>query len=521
MSQSLFDVLIIGAGPGGYVCAIRCAQLGLKTAVIDKNPRLGGTCLNIGCIPSKALLESSQHYQFLKQGHLKEHGIETASVSLRLGQMMRRKEKIVQSLTQGIAFLFKKNKITFFQGKATLLGFEQKATAKTEAKATVKAMAKTKAKAKVFAVEVSSTQKKKSKLYGKKVVLATGSVPFELPFLPFDEKQVVSSTGALALPEVPQTMTVIGGGYIGLELGSVWSRLGSEVTVIEAGPRIASTMDREMSQHLQQILEKQGLRFLLETRVEGVESHQPLELIYQTTKNPDKKQSQNQKQNQKQSQSQSQSQSQNQNQRQRADVVLVAVGRRPFTQGLGDLKALGIQCEPEGSLCVDKQYQTTCPDVYAIGDLIHGPMLAHKAEEEGVAVAEILAEGAAYVNYKTLPSVIYTWPEAASVGKTEEQLLAQGQSYKKGSFPFMASGRAKALGHTDGWVKVLADAETDRLLGVHILGPHASEIIAEATVAMEFSATSADLACSFHAHPTLAETLREAALDVHRRARQK
>ena len=512
MSQPFFDVLIIGAGPGGYVCAIRCAQLGLKTAVIDKGPRLGGTCLNIGCIPSKALLESSQHYQALQQGHLKEHGIQTGSVQLHLGQMMKRKEKIVQTLTQGISFLFQKNKITFFQGEATLLG-----STRTE---------------KGFAMDVhfqkgeKGKTGEKGKLYGKKVVLATGSVPTELPFLPFDEKQVVSSTGALALTKVPKTMTVVGGGYIGLELGSVWSRLGSQVTVIEAGPRIASTMDREMSQHLQKILEKQGLQFLLETHVVGKEEREEETKAEKKGKRKEKGKKENAKGSSSPSSLQPlqliyQAKNQKQKQRQRAEVVLVAVGRRPLTQSLGNLADLGIQYEPNGALRVNGQYETTCPHIYAIGDLIHGPMLAHKAEEEGVAVAEILAEGVAYVNYKTLPSVIYTWPEAASVGKTEEQLCAEGLAYKKGSFPFMASGRAKALGHTEGWVKVLAHAKTDHLLGVHILGPHASEMIAEATVAMEFSAKAMDLACSFHAHPTLAESLREAALDVHQRARQK
>ena len=476
MSQNTFDVLIIGAGPGGYVCAIRCAQLGLKTAVIDKGDRLGGTCLNIGCIPSKALLESSEHYYSLQQGHLKEHGIETHSVQLQLGSMMKRKEKIVQQLTEGIAFLFKKNKITFFQGKASL-------------------------KEDAGLVEVHPNRGKAFQLQGEKVVLATGSVPIELPFLNFDGKKIISSTEALSLTKVPKKMVVIGGGYIGLELGSVWSRLGSKVTIIEAGSRIASTMDGEMSQHLKKILEKQGIQFLLETKVEGQKKGaSQVQLLYRQA---------HQKQKQKQKQSID------------ANVVLVAVGRRSLSTSLGPLQSLGIECEANGFVKVNEQYETTCPNIYAIGDLIQGPMLAHKAEEEGVAVAEILAKSVAYVNYKALPGVIYTWPEAASVGKTEEQLQELGENYKKGSFPFVASGRAKALGCTEGWIKVLAHAETDRLLGVHILGPNASEVIAEATLAMEFSATAADLACSFHAHPTLAEGLREASLDVHKRARQK
>jgi dihydrolipoamide dehydrogenase len=468
MSDMQFDVVFIGAGPGGYVGAIRAAQLGLKTAIIEKDKTFGGTCLNVGCIPSKALLESSEHYA-ATQHDLGKHGIEASGVKLNLGTLLERKDKIVKDLTQGIAFLMKKNKITTFNGLGKVVGPNQ--------------------------VEVTMANGLKPVVTTKNIVLATGSSPIELPFLKFDEKRVVSSTGALSLSSVPKRMAIIGAGVIGLEMGSVWSRLGAEVTFIEFADKIGGMMDGSSMTMFQKILQKQGFKFLLKTKVVGADiSDKEIVIKYESgTENSTSL---------------------------AADVVLVAVGRRPFTEGLG-LQDLGIETDKGGRVIVNHHYQTgKFANIYAIGDIIQGPMLAHKAEEEGVAVAEIIAGQAGHVNYNTVPGVIYTWPEVASVGMTEEQLKEKNIPYNSGTFPFVANGRAKALGYTEGQAKVLAHATTDKILGVHIVGPKASELIGEAVVAMEFGGSAEDLARSFHAHPTLSEVVREAALNVDKRARQ-
>jgi dihydrolipoamide dehydrogenase len=462
-----FDVVVIGSGPGGYVCAIRAGQLGLKTAIVEKDKTLGGTCLNVGCIPSKALLESSEF--FLEAQHnLALHGVKTSKVDLDLPVMMGRKEKIVKDLTQGVAFLMKKNKVEVFKGFGKVLS--------------------------AGLVEVSGEGEKKQ-IKAKSIILATGSVPVELPFLKYDEKKIVSSTGALALSEVPKEMIVVGGGVIGLELGSVWMRLGSKVTVIEFGETLAAMMDQQSIGVLQKTLSKQGMQFLPKTKVTG--SKMVGDKVELSFENRDDGKLGSMK----------------------ADVVLVSTGRKPFSEGLG-LEELGVQKDKLGRVIVDPHFQTNIPGIYAIGDLIPGPMLAHKAEDEGVAIAEILAGQPGHVNYQTVPSVIYTHPEVASVGLTEEECKASGLKYKVGTFPFIANGRAKALGDTDGMVKIIADAETDRILGGHIVGPRASELLGEIIIAMEFGGSSEDLGRSFHAHPTLNEVVREAALAVDKRARQ-
>ncbi len=472
-----FDLVIIGAGPGGYVAAIRAAQLGLKVAVIEKESTLGGTCLNVGCIPSKALLDSSEHY-YAAHEEMDQHGVILSGVQLDLAKMMSRKSKIVQDLTSGIAFLFKKNKITSLRGMGTLQNDHE--------------------------VEITDPNGNKTRVTGKNILLATGSTPNELPSLKFDGQFIISSTEALSLNKVPAKMVVVGGGVIGLELGSVWMRLGSDVTVIEYTDRICGTMDLKLSKKLQQILAKQGMKFILEAKVSGAAlnaknpSTAPLHVQYELLKVEDASQK---------------------NQQIPADVVLVATGRKPHAEGLG-LSQVGIKQDPRGFVLVDAHFRTHIPHIFAIGDLIPGPMLAHKAEEEGVAVAEIIAGQAGHVNYDTVPSVVYTWPEMASVGKTEEELQKLNIKFKAGSFPFSANGRAKALNCTEGSVKILADSTTDQILGVHILGPRASDMIAEAVVAMEFSSSAEDLARSFHAHPTLSEVMREAALAVNGQARQ-
>ena len=465
----VFDVVYVGSGPGGYTGAIRAAQLGLKTAVVEKDATFGGTCLNVGCIPSKALLDSSEHFSVT--GHeLKAHGVVVeGSVKLDLPTMMARKDKIVKDLTGGVAYLFEKNKITSFQGLGKLLSAKQ--------------------------IEVTATDGTKTLVETKNIVLATGSVVNTLPNLPFDGKNIISSTEALKIPAVPKHLIVIGGGVIGLELGSVWLRLGAKVTVLEYFDRLCPSLDIQMTKKLESVLRKQGMEFMFQVKVTGAKvkesgvdvSFEDLEKKSETSIE--------------------------------GDIVLVATGRKPFSEGLG-LEALGIEKDKRGVVTVNSHFETNLAGVYAIGDLIRGPMLAHKAEEEGVAVAEILAGRAGHVNYETVPSVIYTWPELASVGATEEELKAKSVEYKVGTFPFSANGRAKAMGNTDGLVKVIADAKTDRLLGVHILGPRASDMLAEAVVAMEFGGSSEDLARSFHAHPTLSEIVREAALNVDKRARQ-
>lgn len=466
MSDAQYDVVIIGSGPGGYVCAIRAAQLGLKTAVIEKDKTYGGTCLNVGCIPSKALLESSEYLSYAVH-EFENHGINIGSVKVSLEKMMERKNKIVKDLTGGIAFLFKKNKIDGYKGIGKI--------------------------AKPGVVEVKGDEGTKT-LEAKSIVIATGSVPTELPFLKFDEEKIVSSTGALALQKVPKQMLVVGGGVIGLELGSVWMRLGAEVTVLEYADKICPFMDQGTISHLRKSLEKQGMKFITKAKVTGSNVGKTVELTYEDMNdNSTKKIS--------------------------GDVVLVSTGRRPYTTGLG-LEEAGVAMDKAGRVVVDDHLRTNVPGIYAIGDCVQGPMLAHKAEEEGVAIAEQIAGQAGHVNYNTVPSVIYTYPEVASVGLSEEQCKEKGIAYNIGSFPFSVNGRAKALGMTEGVCRIIADANSDKIIGGHIVGTRASELLGEIVIAMEFGGSSEDLARSFHAHPTLNEVVREAALGVSKRIRQ-
>lgn len=480
--ENQFDLVVIGSGPGGYVGAIRASQLGLKTAVIEKDKGLGGTCTNVGCIPSKALLESSERYSAI-QHDMSAHGITVGSVKFDLPTMMTRKDKVVGSSNSGIQFLFKKNKVAHFFGFGKIL--------------------------KAGIVEVTASDGSKQTLNAKHIMIATGSAPAELPFLKFDEKTIVSNTGALALASVPKNLLVVGGGVIGLELGSVWNRLGSNVTVIEFADRISPTMDKEAMDVLQKALAKEGVKFMLSTKVTGSQSKgNQVSLDFEVMKDVAANSGMGVVEGKGGTKAQL-----------TGDVVLVATGRRAFTNGLG-CEEVGIQKDPQGRIQVDHHYQTNIPGIYAIGDVIAGPMLAHKAEEEGVAVAEILAGQAGHVNYLTVPSVIYTHPEVASVGLTEEQCKAQGLEVNVGKFPFMANGRARAMNETDGFVKIIADRKTDRILGGHIVGPKAGELLGEIIVAMEFGGSSEDLARSFHSHPTLSETIREAALAVEKRQRQ-
>jgi dihydrolipoamide dehydrogenase len=465
----VFDVIVVGAGPGGYVAALRAAQLGFSVACVEKRPSLGGTCLNIGCIPSKALLDSSELYH-LARHRFAGHGIKAAKLELDLAAMMSRKDKVVKELTGGVAFLFKRSKITTVFGAGRL--------------------------ARPRRVEITLADGKTSVLEAAKaIILATGSVPIELPYLKFDGKTLVGSTEALSFDRVPENLVVVGGGYIGLELGSVWQRLGSQVTVVEFLSNIVPSADREMGQLLHKSLQKQGITFLLESKVTGAKSEKGKATVVVTIEGKDGKAS-----------------------TVPADKVLVSVGRKPNIHGLG-LEQAGVSHDAKsGRVEIDERFQTSVPGVYAIGDLVRGPMLAHKAEDEGVAVAEILAGKAGHVNYEVIPSVVYTWPELASVGKTEEELKAAGTTYRVGKFPFLANGRAKAMDETEGWVKVLADERTDRVLGIHIFGPRASDMIAEAAAVMEFAGSAEDIARTCHAHPTLSEALREASLAVDSRA---
>jgi dihydrolipoamide dehydrogenase len=460
-----YDVLVIGAGPGGYVAAIRAAQLGMSVACVEKQATLGGTCLNVGCIPSKALLDSSELYAQAKT-HFDRHGIQVGDLRLDLAAMLARKDRVVKGLTDGVAFLFKKNKITSYVGSGRLMG---------EGK-----------------VAVKSASAEEIILEAKHILLATGSEPVTLPSLPFDGTSIVGSTEALAFDRVPQHLIVVGGGYIGLELGSVWNRLGAKVTVLEFLPRILPLSDGEIAELLHRSLIKQGLTFHLETKVTGAGTQGGQVVVDAMHKGQDV--------------------------RFQGDKVLVAVGRRPFTKGLG-LREIGIQAdERTGRIAVDENFHTTVKGVYAIGDLIDGPMLAHKAEEDGIACVERLAGMKTHVNYDTVPSVVYTWPEVASVGPTEEQIKASGRDYRVGRFPFSANPRARCMDETEGLVKMIADAKTDRLLAVHIIGPRASELIAECVTVMEFAGSAEDIARTCHAHPTLSEAVREAALAVDRRA---
>ncbi|CAN5721431.1 dihydrolipoyl dehydrogenase [soil metagenome] len=471
----VFDLVVIGGGPAGYTGAIRAAQLGMKVAIVEKRGTLGGTCLNVGCIPSKALLESSEHFSMAAHGDFALHGLKMAKIELDLKAMMDRKEKIVKSLTDGVAYLMKKNKITYYAGMGKLVS-------KTS-------------------VEVKLNDGGKvEKLETKNVMLATGSVVAELPFAKVDEKMIVSSTGALELDKVPKHLIVIGGGVIGLELGSVWMRLGAEVTVIEFAPMIAGASDQGAAKALLKVLQKQGMKFMLSTKVTGVEVSGSNVTVKAESLAPEGERG-------------------GESITLKGDRVLVSVGRKAFSDGLG-LESVGIKKDQRGMVEVDDHFRTNVANIFAVGDLIRGPMLAHKAEEEGVAVAEILAGKPGHVNYETVPSVIYTWPELASVGATEEQLKKEGRAYRVGSFPFAANARAKTIGSTDGQVRILADEKTDRILGCHIVGPRASDVIAEVVVAMEFGASSEDVARSFHSHPSLSEVVREAALAVDKRARQ-
>jgi dihydrolipoamide dehydrogenase len=463
--MSQYDLTVIGTGPGGYVCAIRAAQLGLKVAVVEKRATHGGTCLNVGCIPSKALLHASEAYE--EAGHgFADMGVKVKP-SLDLKAMLAFKDEGVKGNTDGVAFLLKKNKIDVFQGTGTI-------TAPGE-------------------VTVTPEKGKAEKLASKSIAIATGSEVAQIPGIEIDEKRVVSSTGALTLSDVPKKLLVVGAGYIGLELGSVWRRLGSEVVVVEFLDRITPGLDGEVAKQFQRILKKQGITFKLGHKVAAVESSAKGAKVTIEPSGGGEAETLS------------------------CDVVLVSIGRVPYTEGLG-LEALGVQLDNRGRVATDAHYKTNIDGIYAIGDVIKGPMLAHKAEDEGVALAEILAGQAGHVNYGVIPGVVYTFPEVASVGKTEEELKEDGIAYKVGKFPFMANGRAKVNRTTDGFVKVLADERTDRILGVHIVGPDAGNMIAEAAVAMEMGASAEDLARTCHAHPTLTEAVKEAALDVDKRA---
>ena len=457
-----FDVAVIGGGPAGYVCAIRASQLGLKTACIESRGTLGGTCLNIGCIPSKSLLNLSEAFHQAKD--FSKIGIETGDIKLNLSKMMKNKDKAVTILTKGVEFLFKKNKVTYFKGYGSILDKNK--------------------------ISIKSSDDEKN-IETKNIVISTGSEAVSLPGIEFDEEKILSSTGALNIPKVPKKMLIIGAGYIGLEMGSVWSRLGSEVHVIEYLDHITPGLDKEISQEFMKILKKQKINFHLNTKVERI-SKTDNGVILETNDNQNKKQ------------------------KFEGDVVLISVGRKPFTKSL-NIENIGIQCDSKGRVKVNEKFKTNINNIYAVGDVKDGPMLAHKAEEEGIAVAEIIAGQAGHVNYDLIPGVIYTTPEVAYVGKSEEDLKKINLSYKVGKFPFMANSRAKAVDKPEGFVKILADNKTDKVLGVHIIGPHAGEMIAEMSVAMEFGASSEDIARTCHAHPTFSEAIKEAALSVDKR----
>ncbi len=458
-----YDVIVIGGGPGGYVAAIRAAQLGLRTACVEKRGSLGGTCLNIGCIPSKALLQSSEKYEEAKHT-LAVHGVKVSGVALDLAALMARKDKVVGENTRGVEFLLKKYKVDYIKGAARFT---------------------TPGRIAVTPINGGQVQE----LTAKSMVVATGSDIVPLPGVEIDEKTVVSSTGALALPSVPKSLAVVGGGYIGLEMGSVWRRLGSAVTVVEFLDRITPGMDGELSRSLQRVLAKQGFDFRLGTKVISAKrGANGVTLTLEPAQGGAKEEM-------------------------TADIVLVAVGRRPYTEGLG-LEAIGVVVDNKGRVKVDENFATNVKGVYAIGDVIAGPMLAHKASEEGVALAEMLAGQKSHVNYEAIPAVIYTWPEVASVGRGEEELKAAGIAYKVGKFPFSANARARTNADTEGFVKILADAKSDRVLGVHIIGPDAGTMIAEAVITMEYGGSAEDIARTCHAHPTLNEAVKEAALAV-------
>jgi dihydrolipoamide dehydrogenase len=469
MTTQNADVVVIGGGPGGYVAALRAAQLGLSTVCVEMDKTLGGTCVNVGCIPSKALLTSSEHFDFAKS-HAVEHGVKLEGVSLDLAQMLRRKDDVVAQNTKGIEFLFRKNKITWAKGFGTL---------KTGNVVDVQLVPSE-------AREPGGPPDKKIASYtAKNVIIATGSVPIELPFLRFDEQRVLSNVGALKIPEVPKHLIVIGGGVIGLELGSVWRRLGAKVSVIELTPTILPGMDADVVKEADKFLRKQGLEIRTGTRVtNGGRSDNGawVEVEHE-----------------------------GKTERVEGDYVLVSVGRRPSTGGI-DAAALGLNVGKRGEILVDDQMRTNLENVFAIGDCVPGPMLAHKAEEEGVVAAEVIAGQHAHMHYKSIPSVVYTWPEIAVVGLTETQLKESGRAYKTGKFPFSANGRARSMGDTSGFVKFLTDAKTDELLGAHLVGPNASEMVAEVVLGFEYRASADDIGGTVHAHPTLSEVTKEAAL---------
>ena len=459
-----FQVVVIGGGPAGYVCAIRLAQLGLKTACIESRGSLGGTCLNVGCIPSKNLLNLSDNYH--KAKNLSKLGIEVGEVKLNLEKMMKNKDKAVTILTKGVEFLFKKNKVSYFKGIGSFKSANK--------------------------ISILDIKNKETLIEAEKTVICTGSLPVSLPGIEFDEKIIVSSTGALTLQSVPKKMVIVGGGYIGLEMGSVWSRLGAEVHVVEFLENITPGMDKEISVEFMKILKKQGINFHMETKVEGIKKNSKGATVNTIDKN-------------------------GKNNSLDCEVVLISVGRRPNTDKL-NLDAIGIELDEKKRIKTNKNFQTNISNIYAIGDVIQGPMLAHKAEDEGIAVAENIAGQSGHVNYDTIPGVVYTTPEVATIGKTEEQLKKLNKEYKVGKFSFMANSRAKAIDEAEGFVKILADQKTDKVLGAHIIGPHAGELIAEIGIAMEFGASAEDIARTCHAHPTFSEAVKEAALSVDKRA---
>ncbi|RPG04807.1 MAG: dihydrolipoyl dehydrogenase [Pelagibacteraceae bacterium TMED267] len=459
-----FQAVVIGGGPGGYVCAIRLAQLGLKTACIESRGSLGGTCLNVGCIPSKSLLNLSEEFNKVK--NLSNKGIEIGDVKLNLSKMMKNKDKAVDTLTKGVEFLLKKNKVTYYKGLGSF-------KSKNE-------------------ILIKDDQNKEITISSEKTVIATGSLPSDLPGIKIDEKVIISSTGAIKLEKVPKKMIVVGGGYIGLEMGSVWSRLGSEVQVIEFLDHITPGMDKEISNEFMKILKKQGIKFNMQNKVQSIKKNSSGAIVSTIDKNGKENIFE-------------------------CDVVLISVGRKPNTNGL-NLAAAGVKLDEKKRIKTDKSFQTNIENIFAIGDVISGPMLAHKAEDEGIAVAENIVGQSGHVNYDTIPGVIYTTPEVASIGKTEEQLKELNIKYKTGKFSFMANSRAKAIDDAEGFVKILADETTDKVLGAHIIGPHAGELIAEIGVAMEFGASSEDIARTCHAHPTFSEAVKEAALSVDKRA---
>ncbi len=459
--MSQFDVTVIGSGPGGYVAAIRCAQLGMKTAIIEKYPTMGGTCLNVGCIPSKALLDSSEHFENASK-HFAQHGIIIDTPKADIQQMVARKNEVVDQTTKGIQFLMDKNKITVFEG----VGSFESATK----------------------IKVTKNDGSSEEIESKYTIIATGSKPSTLPFITIDKERIITSTEALNLKEIPKHLIVIGGGVIGLELGSVYKRLGSEVTVVEYMDKIIPTMDGSLSKELQKVLKKQGMKFNLSTGVKAVERNGDTIKVSATDKKGKELELE-------------------------GDYVLVSVGRKPYTEGLALDKA-GVDMDERGRVKVNDHLQTNVSNIYAIGDVVHGAMLAHKASEEGVLVAETIAGQKPHIDYNLIPGVVYTWPEVAAVGKTEEELKEEGRAVKIGNFPMRALGRSRASGDTDGFIKIIADEKTDEVLGVHMIGARAADMIAAAVTAMEFRASAEDIARMSHAHPTFAEGIKEAALDA-------